>query len=177
MGIVNSEEIKEVKRLERDRNLYPPFLVEEFRKTRKEIRIREKTGRATLCSLKRITDFIPLIHSIWTISNKEFQERFWVRNELPDVILDYFDQTTEIFEEDAEAVLDTKDYSVEMTDKQRKMLAELLRLVEDYDGDPATPISRYGENDALIVSDSRWDKIRQYAKQVYEEITGESADL
>ena len=112
-----------------------------------------------------------------TISNKEFQERFWVRNELPDVILDYFDKTTEIFEEDAEAVLDTKDYSVEMTNKQRKMLSELLRLVEDYDGEVDTPFKTHGRVDAEIVYGKKWDKIRQYAKQVYEEITGESADL
>ncbi|MCB1109765.1 MAG: hypothetical protein KDK64_02200 [Chlamydiia bacterium] len=169
------ESATEQKRLAEDKSLYPPFIVEGLKSLREQMRLEARTGKPhQRCS--KITDFIQLICDIWIISNKEFQERFWVRQELPDVILDYFDQATETFEEDAEIVLNAKDPPIEMTSKQREMLSHLLHLVEEYDGDPSTPLSRYGENDAPIVADPRWDKIRQYAKIVYEEITGESAD-
>ena len=170
------EEAKENRRLKEDKKIYPPFLVEEFKKGREEIRIEEKTGKYIPYNPTKITDFLNLIHSLWKISNKDYQECFWVRREAP-VRGDCFDNTTETFEERAEAALDQKDPFIEMTDKQRKMLTHLLHLVEEYEDDPTTPLSRYGENDAPIVADPRWDKIRQYAKMVYQEITGESADL
>ena len=62
-----------------------------------------------------------------------------------------------------------------MKDKERKMLTRLLRLVEEYDCDQKNPSSRGGENDAAIMKDPNWQEIRNYAKLIYEEITGEKA--
>ena len=124
--------------------------------------------------MTKITDFLPMITCIWKISSKDYQERFWVRQELP-MRGDTFSESTMTFQMDAEAVLDTSDYTVNMTDKQRKMLKQLLTSVEDYCLHQTTPHSRYGEKDSEIVADPRWHKIRDYAKKVYAEITGEQS--
>lgn len=154
---------------EEQRKLYPKFVADEMEKLRSDPIVNNPIHPT------KITDFLPMITCIWKISNKNYQEKHWVRQESP-MRGDCFDNTTETFEEDAEAILTQKDPCIEMTDKQRKMLDQLLHLVEEYDGDPNTPLSRYGENDAAIVADPRWDKIRQYAKMVYQEIAEGSSD-
>ena len=160
---------KEEKQIEEDKKIYPPFLVEEFRKCRKEIRIEEKTGKSISFEPTNITDFTVLITNIWKISSKDYQERFWVRQELP-MRGDTFSESTMTFEDAAEGILDPS-ISIQVTKKQRAMLTQLFHLVEDYKNDRDTPCSRYGEKDKEIVNDPRWDKIRSYAKDVYEELT------
>ena len=76
------------------------------------------------------------------------------------------------FEDAAEGILDPY-VSIQMTKKQRAMLTQLFHLVESYKNDRDTPCSRYGEKDEEIVKDPRWDKIRVYAKDVYEELVKE----
>ena len=162
---------KEEKQIEEDKKIYPPFLVEEFRKCREEIRIEEKTGKPIPFEPTKITDFTVLITNIWKISSKDYQERFWVRQELP-MRGDTFSESTMTFEDAAEGILDPY-VSIRMTKKQRAMLTQLFHLVEDYKNDRDTPCSRYGEKDEEIVNDPRWDKIRIYAKDVYEELIKE----
>ncbi|QVL56457.1 MAG: hypothetical protein KFB95_04480 [Simkaniaceae bacterium] len=162
---------KEEKQIEEDKKIYPPFLVEEFRKCREEIRIEEKTGKPIPFEPTKITDFTILITNIWKISSKDYQERFWVRQELP-MRGDTFSESTMTFEDAAEGILDPY-VSIQMTKKQRAMLTQLFHLVEDYKNDRDTPCSRYGEKDEEIVNDPRWDKIRVYAKDVYEELVKE----
>jgi len=171
-----TELISEKKELQEDVSIYPSFLVERFRRGRENRRIEKKTGKSLPQRFDQLIFFLPLITNIWVISNKDYQERFWVRREAPIKWGDNYGETTMTFEEDAAAVLDTSDYAVEMTPKQRLMLSKLLEIVEEYDGDQSTPLSRYGENDAAIVADPKWDEVRQYAKLVYEEITGEDLD-
>ncbi|QVL56456.1 MAG: hypothetical protein KFB95_04475 [Simkaniaceae bacterium] len=162
------ELIAEEKELQEDRTIYPPFLVEEFRKGREEIRMEEKTGSSVAFEPTKITDFLQLIRTTWIISNKDYQERFWVRQELP-MRGDTFSESTMTFEDTAEGILDPY-VSIRMTKKQRAMLTQLFHLVEDYKNDRDTPCSRYGEKDEEIVNDPRWDKIRVYTKDVYQEL-------
>ncbi|WP_316357684.1 hypothetical protein [Candidatus Neptunichlamydia sp. REUL1] len=121
---------------------------------------------------KKITDFTPLIYCIWKIFNKSYQEQYWGKQGQWG---DNFGETMETFRMDCEAVLDTDDI-IEMTQKQREMITELLRIVEDYSGDKNTPLSRYGENDQAIINDPRWQEIGKYAKLVYEELSGDDLD-
>lgn len=164
---------------EEQKRIYPPFLVREFERSREDAKNQPQfiTNDEELPSPPtKITDFLQLIRTTWVISNKDYQERFWVRQE-PPMQGDNYCETTMTFEEDAEAVLDAKDEErVSMTDEQRKMLTKLLRIVEEYDCDQTTPLSRYGENDEAIVADPRWEKVRQYAKEVYEVLTGDNLD-
>jgi hypothetical protein len=85
---------------------------------------------------------------------------------------DTFSESTMTFEDAAEGILDPY-VSIQMTKKQRTMLTQLFHLVEDYKNDRDTPCSRYGEKDEEIVNDPRWNKIRNYAKDVYEELVKE----
>jgi hypothetical protein len=170
--VTPEELIAEEKELQEDKKIYPPFLVEEFRKCREEIRIEEKTGKSIPFEPTKITDFTVLITNIWKISNRDYQERFWVRQELP-MRGDTFSESTMTFEDTAEGILDPS-ISIQMTKKQRAMLTQLFHLVEDYKNDRDTPCSRYGEKDEEIVNDPRWDKIRSYAKDIYEELTMEA---
>ena len=165
------ERVVEEKELQEDRTIYPPFLVEEFRKGREERRKEKKTGKRVPQSFSNITDFLQLIRTTWVISNKDYQERFWVRRELP-MRGDTFSESTMTFEDAAEGILDPY-VSIRMTKKQRAMLTQLFHLVEDYKSDLDTPRSRYGEKDEEIVNDPRWDKVRNFAIEVYDELTKE----
>ena len=86
---------------------------------------------------------------------------------------DSFDETTMTFEEDSEGILEEINPPIEMTDKQRKMLTNLFHLVEDYSGEIATPFKTNGRVDRDIVPGEKWDNIRQYARLVYEELSGD----
>jgi len=86
-------------------------------------------------------------------------------------------ETMETFLGDGRAVLDTSDYAVEMTTKQREMLQKFYTMMEDYEWDDDTPDDPgYGINDAAIIEDPKFDKCRQYAKLVYEELSGDDLD-
>ena len=156
---------------EEQEEIYPPFLVNEFKKNREERKNRPqfiKNDEDLPPPPTKITDFLQLIRTTWVISNKDYQERFWVRQELP-MRGDTFSESTMTFEDTAEGILDPY-VSIRMTKKQRAMLTQLFHLVEDYKNDRDTPCSRYGEKDEEIVNDPRWDKIRVYTKDVYQEL-------
>ena len=166
---------KEEKQIEEDRKIYPPFLVEEFRKCREEIRTEEETGKPIPFEPKKIRDFTILITNIWKISNRDYQERFWVRQELP-MRGDNFMETTMTFYQDIRGISEAKDIGLFKIDqKQYEMLMKLRNMIDAFEADPDTPPDPgYGENDKEIVADPRWDKIRSYAKEVYEELTIEA---
>ena len=161
---------------EEQKEIYPPFLLKEFEKSRENRKNRPQfiTKNEDLPPPPtKITDFLQLIRTTWVISNKEYQDRFWVRQELP-LRGDNYMETMETFLHDGRAVLDTSDYAVEMTDKQRKMLQKLYDMAEGFeDDDSSADDPGYGVNDPEIVVDPKWDKVRQYAKLVYEEISGD----
>ncbi len=161
--IINSAKdlYKELSRKPQAEEIYPNFLCNLW----------EKSGGARR---EKLCDFWGLIRSIWELSNKDYQERYWVAKQEP-YSLSNLESTMDEFEEESEIVLNTNDYIIEMTDKEREMLTRLLRLVEEYDCDQKSPSSRGGENDAAIMKDPNWQEIRNYAKLIYEEITGEKA--
>ena len=154
---------KEKEEIHRER---PPFLAKKAIEFTENPKLYDQTPT-------KIEDFSGLYYEIWKISNKSYQEGYWGKQGQWG---DNYGETTLTFYEDVEAVLDTSDYAVEMTTKQREMLTELLRIVEDYDGDKNTPLSRYGENDLAIINDPRWQKIGRYARKVYEELSGDDLD-
>lgn len=151
------------------REFYPLFIAEKIIELTPEINDQPR---------KKITDFYPLCTAIWKISNAEYQEKFWVRQEPPYLHTDNYMETIETFLSDGEAVLMANDAGrVSMTPKQREMLQKLYTMVDDFDGDPTVPDDPgYGVNDAAIIADPKWHKIQAYAKLVYEEITGEDLD-
>ena len=162
---------------EEQKEIYPPFLLKEFEKSRENRKNRPQfiTKNEDLPPPPtKITDFLQLIRTTWVISNKEYQDRFWVRQELP-MRGDNYMETMETFLWDGEAVLKANEAGrVSMTEKQRKMLLKLYNMADDFDGDPTTPDDPgYGVNDPAIVVDPKWDKVRQYARLVYEEISGD----
>ena len=150
---------------EERREIYPKFIVRSIEKE-------EPTGTPRT----KITDFLHLLRTTWVISNKEYQERFWVRQELP-MRGDNYMETMETFLGDGRAVLDTSDYAVEMTLKQREMLQKLYTMLDDFDGDgDSADDPGYGINDAAIIEDPKFAKCREYAKLVYEELSGDDLD-
>ncbi|MEM8727853.1 MAG: hypothetical protein AAGE99_04000 [Chlamydiota bacterium] len=162
------ELIKEEQKLEEHKKIYPPFLVEQLRKGREEIR------KNLPQSFVKITDFTQVILTTWVISSKSYQKNFWADHRK---WWDNYSETMEIFLSNTEAVLDTSDYAVEMTLKQREMLQKLYDMMEDYEGDPdAADDPGYGINDAEIIEDPKFDKCRKYARLVYEELSGDDLD-
>ena len=148
---------------EERRKVYPPFIFNEI----------EKIDPPDF-QMTKITDFLPMITCIWKISSKDYQERFWVRQELP-MRGDTYMETMETFLSDSEGALNARDAGrVSMTDKQYEMIKHLVDLTDEFECDPTTPQDLgNGLNDPAIVADPKWHKVREYAKLVYEEITGE----
>ncbi|MDN3508817.1 MAG: hypothetical protein P0S93_02150 [Candidatus Neptunochlamydia sp.] len=174
MILTPEEIIAEKKELDKDKALYPPFLVEEFRKGREETRIEERTGKSILYQPTKITDFLSLLCCIWRISNKAYQEEFWGKQGQWG---DNYMETMEIFFGDSEAVLEANDAGrVSISPNQRKMLQELCNRIDRFFADPETPESEYGENDKAMINDPKWQKIGEYAKLVYEELSGDDLD-
>ena len=148
-------------------NLRPPFMA------KKAIELTEHPEIYDQIPTK-IEDFSRLYYEIWKIFNKNYQEQYWGKQGKWG---DNFGETTLTFEDAAEAVLDANaEDRVSMTPKQREMLQKLLDIVENYDGDKNTPLSRYGENDQAIIKDPRWQEIGKYAKLVYEELSVDDLD-
>ena len=156
----SEEEKEEIKKI------HPPFVAKKILELNARPEINDQIPT-------HIEDFYPLYLSIWKISNKAYQEQYWGKQGQWG---DNYGETTLTFEEDAEAVLDTSDYAVDMTVKQREMLQKLLDMVLEYDGDKNTPLSRYGENDQAIIDDPKWQEIGKYARLVYEELSGDDLD-
>ena len=176
--MIPNEIEKEERAFNEDKSLYPPFVVKELKSTREEIKIRKHTGKIVPYHPTKITDFSPLIQAIWVISNAEYQERFWVRQEPPILHGDNYMETLETFLSDGEAALLANDAGrVFLIPKQREMLQKLYSMIEDFEGDDDTPDDPgYGLNDSAIIADPKWHKIQAYAKLVYEEITGDDLD-
>ena len=160
--------------LEEDKKCYPPFLVKEFEKSRKRLERERNQKEVYSYNPTKITDFLPLIHCIWKISNKGYQEQYWgKRGQWGDNYM----ETLETFSGDARASLKTnKEELITMTPKQREMLQKLYDMIDFFTEDPEAPGSDYGENDEAIVNDPKWLKIGEYAKIVYEELSGDDLD-
>lgn len=153
---------KEKEEIHRER---PPFLAKEVIEFTENPKLYDQIPT-------KIEDFSGLYYEIWKISSKSYQEQYWGKHGQWG---DNFGETMETFRMDCESVLDIDDI-IKMTPKQRNMITELLRIVEDYAGDKNTPLSRYGENDQAIISDPRWQEIGKYAWLVYEELSGDDLD-
>lgn len=147
------------------RNFYPKFIAE------KMIELKESPETNDKPNMK-VTDFLRIYVEISRISNKEYQERFWVRQKLGD----NFMETTMAFNQNVKTVLKAKDTGrVKMTKRQYEMLQKLYNMINDFEANPDTPLDPgYGENDEEIVANPCWDKIRNYAKDVYAELIKEA---
>jgi len=121
-----------------------------------------------------IEDFSNLYFEIWKLSSKPYQQEYWNKHGQWG---DNYSETMETFLGDCRAVLDTSDYAVEMTPKQREMLQKFYDMMEDYEADPkAVSDPGYGVNDAAIIEDPLFAKCREYAKLVYEELSGDDLE-
>ena len=167
------EDMSEEERLKRDKALYPPFIVKSLALVREEIRIEKETGKSIPYRPTKITDFTPLIHCIWKISSKFYQKEFWNKHGQWG---DNYSETMETFLGDAEGVLDTRDRTIEMTHKQREMLQKFYDMMEDFEENGEAEDPGYGINDAEIIEDPLFSKCREYAKLVYEELSGDDLD-
>ena len=117
---------------------------------------------------EKISDFLVLLECIWCISNKDYQEAIWLRNEDPHIV-DSYDDTIMYFGEDSKAVLEARsEGSITMSELQYTMLKQLFNMVEKYDASLSRP-----DTDAEIIEDPKWHEIREYAKVVYQELTKE----
>ena len=156
---LTEEEIKEIK------EFYPPFIAKKMIELTDEINNRKPTN---------IDDFYRLHLAIWKISSKSYQEEYWGKQGQWG---DNYMETMETFLGTGEAVLDTSDYAIEMTPKQREMLQKLYTMLDDFDGDgDSADDPGYGINDAAIIEDPKFDKCRRYARLVYEELSGDDLD-
>jgi len=171
MGIMLKSEKEHLKE---DRKIYPPFLVEGFKKIREEIRAEEETGKTIPYKRKKLADFIQLFRAIWIISSKVYQEKYWIQQQ-PPIVGDNYMETMETFLSDGEGVLEANDARrISMTPKQREMLQKLYNMVEDFELAEDTPEDPgHGVNDAEIISHPKWHQIQDYAKLVYEELSGD----
>ena len=160
----SEEEKEEVKKI------HPPFVAKKILELNQHPEINDQIPR-------HIEDFYPLYLAIWKISSKPYQEEFWGKQGQWG---DNFMETMETFLGDAEGVLEANnppsDPPIQMTQKQRKMLQELCNKIDKFWADPDTPASEYGENDEAIINDPKWQKIGEYAKLVYEELSGDDLD-
>jgi hypothetical protein len=165
---------KEQKRLKEDRDLYPPFIVEGLKTVREQIHLEEQTWKSHQ-RFSKIEDFIQLIRSVWKLSSKTYQKEYWNKHGQWG---DNYSETMETFLGDAEAVLEANEAGrVEVTPTQREMLEKFYTMMDDFDGDgDSADDPGYGINDAAIIEDPKFAKCRQYAKLVYEELSGDDLD-
>lgn len=155
---------KEKKQLQK---LRPPFISKKAIELNKHPEINNQLPT-------KIEDFSRIYFAIWKISNKQYQKEFWGKHGQWG---DNYMETMETFLGDAEGVLDTKDRTIEMTPKQREMLQKFYDMMDDFDGDgDSADDPGYGINDAAIIEDPKFAKCREYAKLVYEELSGDDLD-
>ncbi|WP_420421700.1 hypothetical protein [Simkania sp.] len=147
--------------LEERREIYPPFLVREMEQIMENPKLKEE-------SCEKVTDFLHLMRAIWVISSQDYQERYWIRKE-PPMEHDNFEETTVTLIRDGKDALRHKDVGhIEMPEKQYTMLKSLCDRVEAF----KSTIEK-NKSDQEIISNPKWGEIREYAKLVYQEITGE----
>lgn len=110
-----------------------------------------------------------LIQLILELSDKEYQERVWLTGEGPEIgsagefLCNFFDDLNL-----EEIIENYKKY--EIYNYQLESIKRLYKELQDYsDSIPITPIDRE------VLRDPRWGKIREFAKEVYSELTGSSA--
>jgi len=155
---------KEKKEIHRER---PPFLAKKAIEFTENPKLYDQTPT-------KIEDFSGLYYEIWKISSKVYQKEYWGKQGQWG---DNYMETMETFLGTGEAVLDTSDYAVEMTPKQREMLQKLYTMLDDFDGDgDSADDPGYGINDAAIIEDPKFDECRRYARLVYEELSGDDLD-
>lgn len=142
---------KELSREANFEEIYPEFICN----------LRQEAGDTR----KTLYDFPKLLISIWELSNKDYQNRYWVSKQK---YYSDFALTMESFEEDVEMVIEDSDYVVEMTPRQREMIQNLYGMLEDFD--------IYRVIDSEIIQDPKFVKCREYARKVYEELSGDDLD-
>lgn len=153
LGIMSPEE---------RRKIYPPFLVREMEQILENPKLKEE-------SCEKVTDFLQLMRAIWAISSQQYQERFWIQKEEP-MEHDSFEETTATLIHDGKEALRHKEIGrIEMSKKQYDMLKSLCHRVEVFQA-----AIEKGKSDQEIITDPRWEEIREEAKLVYQEITGET---
>lgn len=105
-----------------------------------------------------------LVSVIKEISDQEFQERIWLRGEGPEIssadelFCNFFDDINI-----EEVMKNYKKY--EISNSQLNLLQKLYKLMREYsDNSPITldPI--------VVLSDPKWQKIREFANEVYKEL-------
>ena len=151
------EEIQSLVKPEGSDEIYPPFLNKQ---------IARKGGEET--PLRKITDCTELVLVIWSMANKNYQERLW-----GDSFARVYKGRREILSNEAKIILDRSDSTIEVTEREREMVQQLLDMLDAFENDPRTPL----RNDIAVASTPQWDKVRNHAKLVYKEITKESADV
>ena len=153
LGIMSPEE---------RRKIYPPFLVREMEQILENPKLKEE-------SCEKVTDFLQLMRAIWAISSQQYQERFWIQKEEP-MEHDSFEETTATLIHDGKEALRHREIGrIEMSKKQYDMLKSLCHRVEVFQA-----AIEKGKSDQEIITDPRWEEIREDAKLVYQEITGET---
>lgn len=142
----------------RSDNYLPKFLQQKYKEREENPELRNK--------ISEIQDYIWIIEKIWCISSLEYQNYIWVRHEDPQIV-DSYNDTTMYFTEDVDAVLSVADEGrVHMSSEQYQLLKLLYIMVDEYDLRKDRP-----DTDAEIVEDPDWDKIREFAKEVYSKLT------
>ena len=159
--------------IQEEENYYPPFLSRKFEESEKRLERERNQGEVYSYNPTKITDFLPLIHCIWKLSSKPYQKEYWNKHGQWG---DNYSETMETFLGDCRAVLDTSDYAVEMTPKQREMLQKFYDMMEDFEENGEAEDPGYGVNDAAIIEDPLFAKCREYAKLVYEELSGDDLE-
>jgi hypothetical protein len=156
---LKENEKKEVK------EFYPPFIAEKMIELNTHPEINEQPNT-------KIQDFYNLYTDIWMISNKPYQKKYWADPRFQE---ENYMETMEEFLSIGEGVLEAnKAGRVSMTPKQREMLEKFYDMMDGFDGDgDSADDPGYGVNDAAIIEDPKFDKCRQYAKLVYEELSGD----
>lgn len=111
--------------------------------------------------------FTLLLDVIKNIQDKEYQERIWIRAEGPECS-DFGDTMNDFFDfYDGIKDFENKYAEYGINAKQYLLLNRLYQQLRDYCD--ITPIS---PKDKDILADPRWQKIRDFAKEVYVALIG-----
>ncbi len=158
---LTENEKKEVK------EFYPPFIAEKMIELNTHPEINEQPNT-------KIEDFYNLYTDIWMISNKPYQKKYWADPRFQE---ENYSETMEEFLSVGEGVLEANNEGrVSMTPKQRDMLQKFYDMMEDFEENGEAEDPGYGVNDAAIIEDPLFSKCREYAKLVYEELSGDDLD-
>ena len=100
---------------------------------------------------------ISFLETIEGISNKNYQERVWIRGEGPEID-DYTESVCHFFDAGEQIISQYKDY--EITDRQLSLLITLRDAIIDFNSN-----IRFGLGPDFIYS-TKWSKITFIAKEV-----------